>query len=302
MNVLASFIANGQPTELVEPGHGAFDDPAMASQPLARFLAFPRDPDANATSSQMPPATQNVIRLIRMQLVGSHPALATRAAGRRDRINQFLKDDAVMPVGAGDLTGEWRAAAVGNKLALRAGRPLGTVAVCRVRPGRRLPFLAGILALSTQARSQSIWPACPSSSSSARWKRSQMPDVCQSRSRRQQVMPLLQPNSCGSISHGIPLRRTKTIPVRQARSGSRGRPPFGCGGFRWEQRFNALPECVRYEWLGHVSSLHHTSRTDSSMVLLGTLSDALRSPDLCKNAQIVLSEDVCDIGFGVVAG
>ena len=35
---------------------------------------------------------------------------------------------------------------------------------------------------------------------------------------------------CGNISQGMPLRRTNRIPVRQARSGTRGRPPFGLRG------------------------------------------------------------------------
>ena len=52
---------------------------------------------------------------------------------------------------------------------------------------------------------------------------------CQSRRRRQHVMPDPQPNSWGNICHGIPLRSTKRMPVRQARSGMRGRPPFGRG-------------------------------------------------------------------------
>jgi len=43
-------------------------------------------------------------------------------------------------------------------------------------------------------------------------------------------MPLPHPISRGSISHGMPLLRTKTIPVSTARSGTRGRPPFGFGG------------------------------------------------------------------------
>jgi hypothetical protein len=45
--------------------------------------------------------------------------------------------------------------------------------------------------------------------------------------RRQHVMPLPQPISWGSISQGMPLRRTKRMPVRAARSGTGGRPPFG---------------------------------------------------------------------------
>ena len=56
------------------------------------------------------------------------------------------------------------------------------------------------------------------------------PIACQSRSRRQHVIPEPQPISCGSISHGTPLLRTKIMPVRAARSAIRGRPPFGCGG------------------------------------------------------------------------
>jgi hypothetical protein len=51
--------------------------------------------------------------------------------------------------------------------------------------------------------------------------------LCQSRKRRQHVMPDPQPSSCGSSPQGIPLRRTKRMPMRHARSGIRGRPPFG---------------------------------------------------------------------------
>jgi hypothetical protein len=62
-------------------------------------------------------------------------------------------------------------------------------------------------------------------SSKEKWISCQMPASCQSRNRRQQVMPEPQPSSCGSISQGMPLRSTKRIPVKQARSGQRGLPP-----------------------------------------------------------------------------
>jgi len=52
---------------------------------------------------------------------------------------------------------------------------------------------------------------------------------CQSRKPRQHVMPEPQPSCFGSIRHGIPLRSTNRIPVRQARSDTRGRPPCGFG-------------------------------------------------------------------------
>jgi len=53
---------------------------------------------------------------------------------------------------------------------------------------------------------------------------------CQSRRRRQQVMPDPQPISCGRYSHGMPVLRTKRIPVSAARSATIGRPPLGRGG------------------------------------------------------------------------
>jgi hypothetical protein len=44
-------------------------------------------------------------------------------------------------------------------------------------------------------------------------------------------MPLPQPNSWGNISHGMPLFKTNTMPVKAARSAMvRGRPPLGLGG------------------------------------------------------------------------
>jgi hypothetical protein len=53
------------------------------------------------------------------------------------------------------------------------------------------------------------------------------PARCQSRRRRQHVIPGPHPSSCGSICQGMPLRRTNRMPVRHARSETRGRPPFG---------------------------------------------------------------------------
>jgi len=58
---------------------------------------------------------------------------------------------------------------------------------------------------------------------------SQIPACCQSCKRRQQVIPEPQPNCSGSIRQGMPLRSTNRIPVKQARSDLRGRPPCGFG-------------------------------------------------------------------------
>ncbi len=122
---------------------------------------------------------------------------------------------------------EWRerprSATVADQMALAAQLvPVGWIR-SRLQP----PKTARIELPSTTARDQSISPQRASQSSKEKWISCQTPASCQSRNRRQQVMPEPQPSSCGSISQGIPLRRTNRIPVRQARSGKRGLPPLG---------------------------------------------------------------------------
>jgi hypothetical protein len=91
-------------------------------------------------------------------------------------------------------------------------------------------YAARMQLLSTTARDRSIWSSRASQSRSAKWIRSHTPACCQSRKRRQHVIPDAHPSSCGSICQGIPLRRTKTMPVRHARPETRGRPLCGRRG------------------------------------------------------------------------
>jgi hypothetical protein len=226
VDVGSPLVADGQTTKLVQPGQRPFHDPAMATESLAGVDALARDPNADAVPTQEATTPWDIVRLVSMQLGRALPSLAARSPDARDGIDELLEDGAVMSVGAGQADRERGAASVRNKMALRAR----FAAIRRVRAGGTPPFLAGMLALSKQARSHSIWSAAPSSSSSVWCNCSQTPASCQSRRRRQQVMPLPHPSSWGSISHGMPLLRTKMMPVRQARFGTRGRPPFGFGG------------------------------------------------------------------------
>ena len=94
----------------------------------------------------------------------------------------------------------------------------------------RPPF-AGTSEAPTEAREQSMASASRRRFRSSCCSRRHTPAWCQSRSRRQHVIPEPQPNSCGNICHGMPLRRTKRIPLRHARSGTRGVPRFArCTG------------------------------------------------------------------------
>jgi hypothetical protein len=132
----------------------------------------------------------------------------------------------VMDIGPRDSHCQWYAVTVNHDMPLRA-----QFATIRRILARVFPPGAGTLGLSSDAHVQSIRPASCSRCRSVRCKRFHTPARCQSRKRRQQVIPLPQPNSCGSISHGMPDCKTKTMPVKAARSAVwRGRPPFGFRG------------------------------------------------------------------------
>ena len=130
-----------------------------------------------------------------------------------------------MAIRAGQFDCQWNATPVTDQMALAA--PFSSIG--RIRPSLRPPKTARTEQLSTTAWDQSIWPLRESQFSNTKCVRSQIPACCQSRKRRQQVIPEPQPNCFGSIRQGMPLRSTNKIPLRQARSDTRGRPPCGFG-------------------------------------------------------------------------
>jgi hypothetical protein len=220
------FVADGQAPEAREPCQGALDDPAMAAEALAALDAAPGDPRGDAPSSGGLAAAREVVALVGVEL-GRPPARAAGAVpDRRHRVDQRGEAPAVVLVRRAEGESERDAVRVGEDVALGAG----LAAVGRVRARRLAPLLAANDALSSAARDQSTALARPSRSSRTRRSLAQIPACCQSRSRRQQVIPDPQPICRGSRSQPMPVRSTKTMPSRQARSGTRGRPPLGLGG------------------------------------------------------------------------
>ena len=134
----------------------------------------------------------------------------------------------VVTVSSGKLDRKRNSASVTNQMTLAA--QFGPV--CGIGPCLPPPKTARTELPSTTARDQSTCPWRASQSSKTKWISCQVPACCQSRSRLQQLIPEPHPSSCGSISQGIPLRNTNTMPVRQARSCKRGLPPFGLCGAR----------------------------------------------------------------------
>jgi hypothetical protein len=225
VHVGAALVAEGQPAELVEPGEGALDHPPEAPQLLAGVDALARDPTANAPPAEGPAAVAGVKGLVRVELGGALPRGAPRAPDARDGIDQFLEDGTLVDVGGRDPQRQRDALPVDRHMPLAAR----LAAIGGIRAGLEPPLLAGTVAASTAARSQSIPLRAPSPSRMTWCNACQTPAWCHSRKRRQQVTPLPQPISCGSNSPGMPLRRTNRMPVSAARSGTRGRPPFRLG-------------------------------------------------------------------------
>jgi len=226
MDVGPALIADGQPAEASQPGQGALDDPAVTTQALAGVDALTSDADTDVPPPQRLAAARIVVPLICMQFGGSLAPLSGRGLGRRDGVDQRLKDDRVMAVGAAQERGKRDPGSVDHNMALRARfSPIRWI-----RAGEFAPLLAGMLAESREARLQSIRSASPRRSSKVWCSRSQTPASCQSRSRRQQVTPEPHPISGGSNSQGMPDFSTKMMPVSAARSETRGRPPWGLGG------------------------------------------------------------------------
>src|SRR5215207_5631125 len=225
VNVVPLLYTHAYPSEALLPANCALDHPAVAAQLHAALDATPRDQRRDASPAQLLPQRPVVIRLVGVQLRGAPPRAATLTAHRPDRIHRLKQLLAVVDVRPGERHRQREPAAVYHLMAFRAR----FTAVRRARP-HGAPFfrgapLARTLTESMLARLQSICPACSNRLSNSRFSFCHTPARCQSRRRRQQVIPLPQPISCGGgISQGKPLLRTKRIPVSAARSERRGRP------------------------------------------------------------------------------
>ena len=225
MDIRAALVAHGEAAELGQPGQRALHDPAVPAQAGAALDTLAGNAALDTPPLQGDPTGRAVIRLVGVQLVRTLAGPSTGPLDRLDAIDQRGEDAPIRPIRRCQPHCEGDAVALDHDVALAAR----FAAIRRIRSGFLAPLLAGAKALSALARLQSILSAAPNRSKNAWWRRSHTPARCHARRRRQQVTPLPQPISWGSISHGMPLRSTKMMPVKAARSGTRGRPPLGLG-------------------------------------------------------------------------
>ncbi len=69
MQFCATLIANAQAPIAMQPGEGALDDPAPASEAFARFVSAPRKAHGDTALAQQVAAERIVIHLVGMQLI-----------------------------------------------------------------------------------------------------------------------------------------------------------------------------------------------------------------------------------------
>lgn len=227
MDVVPFFVSHTQTSMTEQPIERAFNYIAELPQPAA----VRRVPLGNQRDN--PPSTQRFSDLV-LRVVGSigqdeDRALASSTVWLLDGRHGVHQRDGhlrIVYVRGGVLNGQGYSGRVRDQVTFRPVFP----AIRGIRAGLDPPKSARVEQLSITAADHSILPALPNSSRSRRQILPHTPATCQSRNRRQQVIPHPQPISCGNSSHWVPVRSTNRMPVSAARSGTRGRPPWGLGG------------------------------------------------------------------------
>lgn len=226
MDISSTLKPDPQTAETFQPRQSALHDPAMFAQVRMGIHSPAAKARGNASFLQCQAMAVTVVTPVCMQFDGSVSQHSIWPRQCRDGIHHFQQHGNVTYIGGGMPYCERDSLGVDHKMALRARFS----AIRRIWAGFFAPPGAGTLPASMLARDQSIWSDRDNRSNNTRCSCSHTPASCQSRNRRQQVMPLPQPSSGGSISQGIPVLNTNRIPVKTARLLRRGRPPLGLGG------------------------------------------------------------------------
>jgi hypothetical protein len=222
VNARATFVSNVEAPKPMQPGQGAFHDPAGAPEATAmRPTAF-RQLTGDPAALELIAMRLGIVASITLDEAGLSHRASRAAADGRNGIHQRQQLGYVVPVRRREPRNKRNPVRVGENMMFRPG----LAAIGRVRSSFFPPRNARSEALSTTARARSSWPRRRNSASNTRWSRFHTPARCHRTSRRQQVEPAPQPICGGSMFQGIPLRSTNRIPVSTARSGIGLRPAY----------------------------------------------------------------------------
>ena len=138
MCLVVAVGAEQQAAAVVEPGEGAFDDPAVAAEPGAVLCLAAGDDRFDAALPDEPAVFVVVVAAVGEQCLGSASGPADAAADGRHAVEQFDQLGDVVAVGAGERPGERDAAAVYEEVVLAAA----TAPVDGAGTRFRAPFFA----------------------------------------------------------------------------------------------------------------------------------------------------------------
>ena len=227
MNIATPFITHTQSAGLMQPSKRTFYNPACLAQSASIFSSAFGQQRFDIHSSQCEPMRLRIVPSITLNDIGSFYRPTFFAGYFRNGLHQIKKLRDIVAIRTGNDGGKRNSICIGNHMMLTAFFP----PICWVWACFLPPKTARTDAESTTARDKSILSILRKWLSSAWCMLFHTPAFCQSRRRRQQVMPEPQPISCGRYSQPIPVFRTKSMPVNAARSETGLRPGY------WNRRF-----------------------------------------------------------------
>jgi hypothetical protein len=201
MNVITFFVPYTQPSLIEQPIKRCFNHVAELPKAAAVFRIALGDQWIGLTLTQrFSNFFLSVIGAIRQHFVRTLGGTSTWLLDGRNSIHQSNGHFRIMNIGTGVLNSQRGTLAIHNQMTLRAiFAPISGIRAC-FRPPKR----ARTEQLSMAEMDQSIASAKPNSSNSVCHIFCQTPAACQSRKRRQHVMPLPQPISRGRYSRVCP--------------------------------------------------------------------------------------------------
>lgn len=155
MNIVSSFVADAEPTKLMQPRDGSLDDPAIDTQATAMRAKAAGQPWLNMAGLQLSPMRIGIVASITIHPLGTTAGAAAFAFERRDGFHQGHQLRDIVRIRTGQDHGQWNALRIRNEVVFAARfRLIGGVPACFFpRPTARTELL------STTARDQSIWSA-----------------------------------------------------------------------------------------------------------------------------------------------
>ncbi len=119
MDVGTALISYGQTPEAIEPGKGAFDNPAMPPELFLALDALAGNTREDAALAASVATSRVIISLVGMALVGPSLRAARLSANRRNSVEHVRKHRAVMGVCTCQPRGKWNTAPVCHKMPFR---------------------------------------------------------------------------------------------------------------------------------------------------------------------------------------